>query len=215
MAKSTSLKLDKATYLNGSKLREQFYYSRSISATLIVIHDGVNPPRRVAVITQRVHPMSRAPTPADSLSLNRESQEPLHIQYSPTRQSDLFSIPNLVLHGTEATGKSLTINVLLSAIDSPSTVIRSKECITTRHLLERTLTKVQEALGDTSPSVDGRCESISTFVAQLQRLLEDQKKFILVFDNIDRQREAAPTLLPALARLGELVCIRQLSSKGY
>ncbi|KAL8884136.1 MAG: hypothetical protein Q9192_006920 [Flavoplaca navasiana] len=94
---------------------------------------------------------------------------------------------------------------LLSAIDTPSAVIRSKECITTRHLFERTLTMVQEALGDTSPSVDGRCESISAFVVQLQRLLEDQKKFILVFDNIDRQREAAPTLLPALARLGELI----------
>ncbi|KAI4252993.1 MAG: hypothetical protein L6R42_007751, partial [Xanthoria sp. 1 TBL-2021] len=109
------------------------------------------------------------------------------------------------LHGTEATGKSLTINALLSAIEIPSAIIRSKECITTRHLLERTITGVQEALGDIAPSVDGRCESISAFVVQLQRLLEDQKKFILVFDNIDRQREAAPTLLPALARLGELV----------
>ncbi|KAL8876158.1 MAG: hypothetical protein Q9198_005595, partial [Flavoplaca austrocitrina] len=47
----------------------------------------------------------------------------------------------------------------------------------------------------------------------MQRLLEDQKKFILVFDNIDRQREAAPTLLPALARLGELVSIHQFSPK--
>ncbi len=157
--------------------------------------------------------MSIAPTPADSLSLDRESQNSLHIHYSPTRQSDLFSIPNLVLHGTEATGKSLSINALLSAIDTPSAIIRSKECITTRHLLERTLTEVQEALGDTSPSVDGRCESISTFVVQLQRLLEDQTKFILAFDNIDRQREAAPTLLPALARLGELVPIHQFPSK--
>ncbi|KAL8730092.1 MAG: hypothetical protein Q9166_004291 [cf. Caloplaca sp. 2 TL-2023] len=119
--------------------------------------------------------------------------------------SDIFSPPNLVLHGTEATGKSLTINALLQATETPSAIVRSKECITTRHLLERTLTEVQHASGDSAPSIDGRCESISTFVVQLQRLLEGQKKFILVFDNIDCQREPAPTLLPALARLGELI----------
>ncbi|KAL8776215.1 MAG: hypothetical protein Q9213_008351, partial [Squamulea squamosa] len=118
--------------------------------------------------------------------------------------SDIFSPPNLVLYGTEATGKSLAINALLQAIDTPSALVRSKECITTRHLLERTLSEVQDTLKETAPSVDGRCESISAFVVQLQRLLERQKKFILVFDNIDRQREAAPTLVPALARLSEL-----------
>lgn len=54
-------------------------------------------------------------------------------------------------------------------------------------------------------SLDGRCESISTFAVQLQHLLDGQEKFILAFDGIDRQREAAPTLLPAIARLGETV----------
>lgn len=120
--------------------------------------------------------------------------------------SDFPSPPNLVIHGTEATGKSLAINALLNAIDCPSAVIRSKECITTRHLLERTLGEIQIVLGDNARSIDGRCESISAFVVQLQFLLsERQRKFILVFDNIDRQREAAPTLLPALARLGETI----------
>ncbi|KAL9011162.1 MAG: hypothetical protein Q9173_003975, partial [Seirophora scorigena] len=120
------------------------------------------------------------------------------------------SPPNLVLHGSEATGKTLTINALLQSIDHPSAIIPSRECITTRHLLERTLTEVQHALGEDDEearrvAVDGRCESISAFVVQLQRLLRGhhKKKFILVFDNIDRQREAAPTLLPALARLHE------------
>ncbi|KAI4241838.1 MAG: hypothetical protein L6R42_011181 [Xanthoria sp. 1 TBL-2021] len=145
-----------------------------------------------------------------SLNESIKCRELQHQQTACLLTSDLFSPPNLVLHGTEATGKSLTINALLSAIETPSAIIRSKECITTRHLLERTITGVQEALGDIAPSVDGRCESISTFAVQLQRLLKDQKKFILVFDNIDRQREAAPTLLPALARLGELVYYYQL-----
>ena len=54
-------------------------------------------------------------------------------------------------------------------------------------------------------TMDGRCDSISAFVVQLQRLLEEKGTFILVFDGIDHQIEAAPTLLPALARLGEIV----------
>lgn len=52
---------------------------------------------------------------------------------------------------------------------------------------------------------DGKSESISAFIVELQRLLKGNEKFILVFDGIDRQREAAPTLLPAIVRLGETV----------
>lgn len=60
----------------------------------------------------------------------------------------------------------------------------------------------------------GRCESLAQFVVELGRLLNDQvpratsnvkRRFVLVFDGIDKQREPPPTLLPALARLGELV----------
>jgi origin recognition complex subunit 5 len=36
-------------------------------------------------------------------------------------------------------------------------------------------------------------------------MLRDQEQYTLVFDGIDQQREAPPTLLPALARLGEFV----------
>jgi origin recognition complex subunit 5 len=42
-------------------------------------------------------------------------------------------------------------------------------------------------------------------VVELQSLLEGRGKFILAFDGIDGQREAATTLLPAIARLGEIV----------
>ena len=62
-------------------------------------------------------------------------------------------------------------------------------------------------------SLGGRCESISAFFVELQELLAGKEKFILVFDGIDRQREAAPTLLPAIARLGETVCARYLKNQ--
>lgn len=35
----------------------------------------------------------------------------------------------------------------------------------------------------------------------------DKGKFVLVLDGIDKQREAPHTLLSALARLGEVVCV--------
>lgn len=114
------------------------------------------------------------------------------------------------MHGVEATGKSQTVKAILDAIDTPSAIIRSQECITTRYLLERTITVVKEEVSahgqlEEARTLDGRCESISAFVVELQDLLARKEKFILVFDGIDRQREAAPTLLPAITRLGEIV----------
>jgi origin recognition complex subunit 5 len=60
---------------------------------------------------------------------------------------------------------------------------------------------------DVAKGLDGRCESIGAFVIQLQRLFEGKGKIILIFDGIDHQREALPTLIPAVARLGEVVRI--------
>lgn len=123
---------------------------------------------------------------------------------------NLPSASTILLHGIEATGKSLTINAVLAAIDTSSAVVRSQECITTRHLLERTIAVVRETLAahgqlEEANSLDGRCESISAFILKLQHLLEGKEKFIVVFDGIDRQPEAAPTLLPAITRLGEIL----------
>lgn len=126
------------------------------------------------------------------------------------RKPESPSPPTLCIHGVEATGKSLAITAVLDTLKLPSAIVRSQECITTRHLLERTISAVKTALKDdevsgASQTVDGRCDSISAFVVNLQRLLEGVARFALVFDGIDRQREAAPTLLPALTRLGEIV----------
>ena len=125
------------------------------------------------------------------------------------RQSNLPSPPLLVVHGVQATGKSTVAKEVLKGSSDPSAIIPSPECITTRHLLERTLDSVKESLEehneDEVPETDGRCESLSIFVVELQRLLANRRKFILVFDAIDRQREPSPTLLPALSRLGEII----------
>ena len=98
----------------------------------------------------------------------------------------------------------------MEAIGTPFAIVRSQECITQRHLLERAIANTKETLEGQDDdayidTVDGRCESISAFVVELLRLLGGRGRFILVFDGIDHQRDAAPTLLPAIARLGEMV----------
>jgi origin recognition complex subunit 5 len=81
-----------------------------------------------------------------------------------------------------------------------------------RHLLEQTVGAVVKALG--CGGTVGRCENLSQLVVELARLLENSTsgtglagklRLVLVFDGIDNQRDAPPTLLPALARLGEVV----------
>lgn len=82
-------------------------------------------------------------------------------------------------------------------------IVRSKECITGRHLLERTVCAVADAVEKQSP---GRCENLAQLAVLLGKLLEGSRgRFVLVFDGVDKQRDAPPTLVPALARLGEVV----------
>lgn len=92
-------------------------------------------------------------------------------------------------------------------------IVNSIECITGRHLLERAISKVADALEwESRPT---RCENLSQLTVELSNMLlhppqhrqrPKDFRFVIVFDAIDRQREAPPTLLPALARLSEIVC---------
>ncbi|KAK4580474.1 hypothetical protein LTR86_000677 [Recurvomyces mirabilis] len=111
----------------------------------------------------------------------------------------------LVIHGPHATGKSGITKAFLEKSKYRYAIIQCRECVTGRHLLERTVAAVQSAVNDSNTTYQGRCENLSALAAHLQRLLAGGERFILVFDGVDRQREAPPTLLPALARLGELV----------
>ena len=144
-------------------------------------------------------------------------------------------VRNLIIHGVEATGKSAITARTLGALHDhdPSVldyaVVRSAECVTARHLYERTVGAVADAVAehlDARPVA--RCETLAALAVELGRLLErydgqgtrdededgdddgnrkrkTRRRFVLVFDGIDRQREAPPTLLPALARLSEMV----------
>ncbi|EJT72001.1 hypothetical protein GGTG_11251 [Gaeumannomyces tritici R3-111a-1] len=133
---------------------------------------------------------------------------------------------NLVVHGSEATGKSVVTEAVLERMtedgaDLAYAIVSSAECVTGRHLLETTIAKVATALRWPEPA--GRCENLSQLTVELAKMIkggggpgvpdEDGSpdmspegwRFVLVFDGIDRQREAPPTMLPALARLSEII----------
>ncbi|KXT17976.1 hypothetical protein AC579_9614 [Pseudocercospora musae] len=120
----------------------------------------------------------------------------------------LPSPPSLLIYGPRATGKSSVTKSYLEQSKLRHAIIPCCECVTGRHLLERTVGAVDgvlrshEATGDT-PGYNARCENISALSVHLQKLLATQDKFVLVFDGIDKQRDAPPTLLAALSRLGE------------
>ena len=128
-------------------------------------------------------------------------------------QPSIPSPPALVVHGISSTCKSTILKGVLSTLNVPHAVVRSTECITGRHLLTKILWNTLEALGqkdEWEKFGKGRCEHISTLAVLLEESLatgppETRGKFVLVLDEIDRQREAPPTLLSALARLGEIV----------
>ncbi|KAF4980070.1 hypothetical protein FZEAL_3851 [Fusarium zealandicum] len=135
----------------------------------------------------------------------------LHPEAAPCR--------NLVIHGATATGKSAIIAQLLSQLDvninnDPSSgglasaVVNSVQCITGRHLFERIIGEVAEALQ--WEDVPRRCETLAQLTVEMEKMIryparDPRWRFVLVLDAVDRQRDAPPTLLPALARLSEII----------
>ncbi|KAF2746718.1 hypothetical protein M011DRAFT_477944 [Sporormia fimetaria CBS 119925] len=122
----------------------------------------------------------------------------------------LPSPPLVVVHGLPCTGKSSVVTFHLDLSRITHAVISSRECITGRHLLERTVSACLDSLEAAGDEIDrrpyARTENLSTLAVNLQKILEERAdKFVLVFDGIDGQREAPPTLLPALARFGEMI----------
>lgn len=94
------------------------------------------------------------------------------------------------------------------AFETQHAIINSRECVTGRHLFETTLRRVATAVG--LKSITPRCENLAQLTYELSKILKhppqpERRHFVLVFDSIDSQREAPPTLLPALARLSEIV----------
>ncbi|CAG8884129.1 unnamed protein product [Penicillium nalgiovense] len=150
---------------------------------------------------------------ASSLSTQWPCRDVQIRQLASLLSSHVPSPPTLVVHGISATCKSTLLRAVLATVEVPHAIVRSSECITGRHLLTKILWNTLEALGqkeEWEKSGKGRCEQVSGLAVLLDECLaarpvEYQGKFVLVLDEIDRQREAPHTLLSALARLGEII----------
>ncbi|KAK1506136.1 origin recognition complex subunit Orc5 [Colletotrichum tamarilloi] len=129
---------------------------------------------------------------------------------------------NLIVYGTEATGKSAIVESLLQNLSKPLdeepgaepktslsfAIVNSIQCITGRHLFERTIAAVVDAIQWKAPPK--KCETLAQLMVELCKMLKytqrpDGWRLVFVFDAIDRQRDAPATLLPALARLSEVI----------
>ncbi|CAK7229145.1 hypothetical protein SBRCBS47491_007148 [Sporothrix bragantina] len=130
---------------------------------------------------------------------------------------------NIVIHGTEASGKSAVTAAVLDVLSRTNqnggtdadegfldyAVVDSNKCVTARHLFERTVAKVADAVRHLGPR-SRRCETLSQLTVELSNLLKygerpQERHLVLVFDAVDRQRDAPSTLLPGLARLPEVI----------
>lgn len=147
-----------------------------------------------------------------SCALLRSSLISSAVTPADSQQPHLPSPPVLVAHGLTATGKTSIIKALLQATKLPFATINSRECITGRHLLEVIVASCLDAQDEHNGArydrrPYARTENLSSLAVHLGKMLEGKGKFVLVLDGIDGQREAPPTLLPALARFGETVSV--------
>ncbi len=130
-----------------------------------------------------------------------------------TRQQDLFPPPrNLIVHGLQGTSKLRTVCSVLATREIIHTVVKSRECLSLRHLLSKIHTACIAVIYEggnerAEEAFDSRTDSVNALGVNLQRLLQGRdEKLVLVLDGIDKQRGRNPNTLPALARLSDIVC---------
>ncbi|KIW29352.1 uncharacterized protein PV07_05171 [Cladophialophora immunda] len=133
----------------------------------------------------------------------------VQIEELATYYNDIFpSPPVLVAYGLESTSKTTVIVEVLRSREIQHGVIKSRECLSQRHLLSKIFAACVGAFGQESDTEHfDRTDSINALLGNLRRLFErvGRKEFVAVIDDADALKQPGPTLLPALARLGDLI----------
>lgn len=91
-------------------------------------------------------------------------------------------------------------------------VVNCQECLNQRHLLSKIFARCV-SVHKQEEDLDryDRVDSINALASNLRRLLHKRtEKLVVVVVGVDQQRGATATLLPALARLGNLVGVLRL-----
>ena len=113
------------------------------------------------------------------------------------------------MYGLEQTHKLEVVTALLEARELRHAVVRCQESLSQRHLLSKIFAACLTALElEADAEQCDRLDSINALTVNLEKVFRTQdRKIVLVLDELDEQRGAAATLLPALARLGDLVSV--------
>ncbi|EXJ92259.1 hypothetical protein A1O3_00809 [Capronia epimyces CBS 606.96] len=114
----------------------------------------------------------------------------------------------LVAHGLEHTSKKDVIVGVLERRGIDYAVLRSRECLSQRHLVSKVFAAALQALGlETRVEQYGRVDSINALLENLRKLSEHAagRRFVVVLEDTDKLKQAGATLLPALARLGDYI----------
>jgi len=122
----------------------------------------------------------------------------------------------LVAYGLENASKTEVISTLLKERGIQQAIIRGRECLSQRHLLSKIFAACASAFeGEAQVEQYDRIDSINALLGNLRKLFERNggHKFVVAIDEVDKLRQAGPTLLPALARLGDQVCSNALCSQ--
>lgn len=130
----------------------------------------------------------------------------------------MFPSPStLVLHGLDETHKLDVLLAVLHARKLNPAIVRCKECLGGRHLLARIFGACLLALGRGAEAEKyDRIDGVNALLGGLGKLFkrvegEEMQKAVLVLDGVDRARSVGG-LLPALARLGDLVKLHSIET---
>lgn len=109
--------------------------------------------------------------------------------------------------GPEGSNKHETVRHVLDKEAIEYVIVNCRECLSQRHLLTKIFARFVKHLNkeDLLDKCD-RLDNLNALASNLRKILGGRAApLVLVLMNADHQRGATATLLPALARLGELV----------
>jgi len=125
----------------------------------------------------------------------RDAQlEQLKLMLSDTEE---VSVPETIFtYGLESTGKTFVVKHFLETQQIPHAVFHCVELYNTRLMYESIL---QQFLGE-----HRKCDNVSEFISQLKKELDDNQKYVILFEESERFRETDTHLRQVFCRLQEV-----------
>lgn len=92
-------------------------------------------------------------------------------------------------------------------------MVRSKDYLSQRHLLTKIFATCVHALGrEAQIEQYDKVDSLNVLLSNLRKLFEQagkDERLVLILEDVERLKQAGPTLLAALSRLGDQVWVQR------